>query len=291
MINNKLAIVIGHNAESQGAVRKDTGETEYSFNSRLSLYMEEFARKKYPDMETRVFRRMPMGSYKREINRVYDETDAWGANLTMELHFNSAADGSASGTETLTSGTPASMAAAVAVNSEIVATLGLRDRGVKTRRSGRGSQSLISGRAPAILVEPFFGSSQKGLAATDEEYEERGIAFAYIRGAAQALDVMPRQDLTGSRTIKTANQTKNVAKAGSAAGATGMVAAAINNSGLLDAANQTADVADRYGLTEWLPWIAWGGVGLAVLSLFIIPTAQDFIKSYRKEDQERFNGS
>lgn len=287
MGNKKLAIVIGHNSQSQGAVRKDTGETEYSFNNRIAMWMEEFARKMYPDLEIAVFRRQPLGSYTREINRVYDQTDAWGAHLTMELHFNSSGDTRATGTETLTSGTPASMAAAVAVNEEVVAALGLRDRGVKTRRSGRGSQSLISGRAPAILVEPYFGSSPKGLEATDEDHEEQALAMAYIRGAAKALSVMPRQDLSGSRTKKTANQAKTVSKVGQAGATAGILAYLGDASGVMEA----ADVVERVGLAGWLPYIAIGGMVIALLVLFVIPAMAEWIKQYREEDHEKYNGS
>ena len=287
MINKKLAIVIGHNSTSQGAVRADTGETEYIFNSRIAALMEEYARVKYPDMEVAIFRRQPMGSYSREINRVYGQTDAWGAHLTMELHFNSAASANATGSETLTSGTPASMAAAVAVNDEVVATLGLRDRGVKTRREGRGSQSLISGRAPAILTEPFFGSSAKGQKATDETHEEKALAMAYIRGAAKALNVMPRQDISGSRIMRDAGRAKTTAKLGQAGGGIGLTALLAEQTGIM----QAADVVDRVGLTEWLPYIAVGGVVIAFVALWVVPTIADGIKKSRKEDHERYNGS
>lgn len=291
MPNKKLAVVIGHNAQSQGAVRSDTGESEYMFNSRIALLMEEIARQKYPGLEIAIFRRQPMGSYKREIDRVYAQTDAWGAHLTMELHFNSAADKSATGAETLTSGTPASMAAAVAVNDEVVATLGLRDRGVKTRREGRGSQSLISGRAPAILVEPFFGSSPKGQAATDEPHEERALAYAYIRGAAKALQVMPRQDISESRTIREATRAETTSKIGQIGGLTGLGALLADTTGLADVADQAAGTIERFGLSEWLPYIALGGVAFAVLALWVIPMFTGEIKTFRKEDHERFNGS
>lgn len=287
MTNRKLAIVVGHNSQSQGAVRRDNQESEYMFNSRIASLMEEYARIKYPDLDIRTFFRQPLGSYTKEIRRVYDQTDAWGAHLTMELHFNASASPGASGTETLTSGTPASMAAAVAVNDEVVRALGLRDRGVKTRSEGRGSASLISGRAPAILTEPFFGSSTKGLTATDEATEEKALAMAYIRGAAEALDVMPRQDLAESRTLKEADRAKTTAKVGQAATGTTLTAFLADKSGVMDA----IDVADRAGLQEWLPYIIAGGAALAFLAFWILPAIADQIKDFREEDHKRYNGS
>lgn len=186
----KLAIVIGHNWKSQGAVRKDTGETEYKWNSRLAeMIVNEAA--VYPSIEVKVFKRTPGGGYRREIHRVYDETDDWNADATVELHFNSHHNPDATGTETLTSGTRLSLRFAEAVQENMLDALGLKDRGEKIVRSGRGSASLIAGRAPAILTEPFFGSSPKGLKATDESHEMRSLAVA-ILDATQSVFVDDR---------------------------------------------------------------------------------------------------
>ncbi|MCB1368096.1 MAG: N-acetylmuramoyl-L-alanine amidase [Rhodobacteraceae bacterium] len=141
----RLAIVVGHNSEKQGAVRGDTGETEFVWNSDMAKMIEGEAQA-YPDLEVKTFYRQPGLGYTREIRRVYEETDRWGANATVELHFNSSASPNASGAETLTSGTPASMALAVSVNQEMVAALGLKDRGVKTRSaSDRGGAGQLAG--------------------------------------------------------------------------------------------------------------------------------------------------
>jgi N-acetylmuramoyl-L-alanine amidase len=95
---------------------------------------------------------------------------------------------SATGTETLTSGSVGSVAFAELVQEEILDALGLRDRGLKyVTKEGRGGRSLFAGRAPAILVEPFFGSSPKGLAATDEDREMVMLADAILRAAARAF--------------------------------------------------------------------------------------------------------
>jgi len=195
----KLAVVVGHNSQSQGAVRHDTGETEYIWNGRLAQIMERMA----PEfgIDLRIFLRVPSGGYRGEISRVYKQVDIWGANASMELHFNGSSNPAASGTETLSSGTSLSLRLAQAVQDEVVIALGLRDRGVKTvRGSDRGGASLIAGAAPAILVEPFFGSSPTGQRATDELNEQETLARAYLRGAANALGAFPRPNLTESRT-------------------------------------------------------------------------------------------
>ncbi|MFY0619127.1 N-acetylmuramoyl-L-alanine amidase [Shimia sp.] len=184
----KLAIVVGHNAHAQGAVRQDTGETEFSWNSRLADIIKERAAR-FPSIEVRVFFREYMGSTTREVRDVYRQTDLWGADATCEHHFNSHSTTSATGTETLTSGTKSSVHFAEAVQEEMLSALGLRDRGEKyVSREGRGGKSLHFGRAPAILVEPFFGSSPKGLAATDEHHEMVRLADAILLGAQAAFE-------------------------------------------------------------------------------------------------------
>lgn len=196
----KLSILVGHNADAQGARRRDTGESEYVWNGRLAAMMQDLA----PEfgLIARVFRRTKGGTYSDEIRRVYNESDAWGAEGSVELHFNSHENSGATGTETLTSGTPASMRLAQDVQNEVMAALSLADRGIKTRREGRGSASLLFGKAPAIIVEPFFGSSPIGQQATDDPAEMEKLAKAILRGAARALNAMPRADLAQSRTIK-----------------------------------------------------------------------------------------
>ena len=44
----KLAIVVGHNSASQGAVRQDTGESEFVWNGRLAHRIERMAPRHTP---------------------------------------------------------------------------------------------------------------------------------------------------------------------------------------------------------------------------------------------------
>jgi len=182
----RLAVVIGHNARSRGAVRKDTGETEYEWNGRLAKIMEDLACEYH--LTLKVFRRTAGAGYYKQIRQVYAATDGWGADASIELHFNSSANPKSTGVEMLSSGSTRSLALAAAVQGQMVDVLGLRDRGVKIRTAQqRGGPSLHWGRAPAILGEPFFGSNRDGLLATDEVSEMQTIARAYLRGAQIAL--------------------------------------------------------------------------------------------------------
>ncbi len=150
----KIAIVVGHNAKAQGAVRKTDGRTEYDWNSELASLIALHGK------EVRVFNRVPVGGYSAEIDRVYAETDRWGADVTVELHFNSVANPTASGCLMLSSGTSGSMALAEELQARCVAVLENRDRGIRAlKRSDRGGRSLWQGRAPAVMIEPYFGSN------------------------------------------------------------------------------------------------------------------------------------
>lgn len=276
----RLAIVVGHNSEKQGAVRGDTGETEFVWNSDLAKLIEDEARD-YPAIEVKTFYRQPGLGYTREIRRVYEETDRWGANATVELHFNSSSNPSATGTETLTSGTPASMALAVSVNQEMVAALGLRDRGVKTRSSrDRGGASLMSGRAPAVLVEPFFGSSPRGQRATDTRSEKRALAEAIMRGVAASMNAMPRTDaqMAESRTLQhTKGQRRKIAGAVATAAATVGLSA---DATVLEAIG----VADQIGAV--LPWLKWIVPVALIGLLFALRMDADAIEEARWDDHE-----
>lgn len=264
----RLAIVVGHNSDSQGAVRRDTGESEFRFNSRLAEIIHTYARA-YDDLDAKIFYRQAGGGYTREIRRVYAETDAWGADATVELHFNGAADQRATGTETLTSGTPASMRMAVEVNNAMVAALGLRDRGVKTRRDGRGSASLMTGSAPAILVEPFFGSSPHDCEAVNGGAQEEALARAILRGVTKAYDLMPRKSLENSRTLEAVEKSRKANKVGQAGAATTLATTVLGNNPTLESAIGVGRLLDGA-----MPWLAGAGVAI-VIGAFIYKSWQD----------------
>lgn len=282
----KLAIVVGHNSDSQGAVRTDTRESEFRFNSRIAELIKTYARQ-YDGLSTQIFFRQSGGGYTREIRRVYAETDAWGADATVELHFNGAKSPQATGTETLTSGTPASMRMAVEVNNAMVAALGLRDRGVKTRREGRGSQSLMVGDAPAILIEPFFGSSASDCKAVGPSGEE-ALARAVLRGVTKANDLMPRKNLDDSRTIKEVKRQKayQVAQAVSVPGFAGSESLRTT---IEDTRGEVDALAAPPGsaFAEWLPWISFGLAVVAIAATIAQRVSTNRIEGARVDDHKK----
>lgn len=178
----KIGIVIGHNERAQGAVRTTDGRTEYDWNGDLAGRIAALG----PD-QVRVFRREwnPRG-YRAEIGEVYAASDEWGADVTAELHFNGSTDRSVGGTETWYA-TNAGLALAEPVQAAMTSALGLRDRGVrKAGATQNGYRSLISGRAPAVLVEPYFGSHAPDCVRADQQREALASAiFTALGGVAR----------------------------------------------------------------------------------------------------------
>lgn len=176
--DKKIAIVIGHNPSAQGAVRVKDKESEYVWNSKLAAAIV-----KHGNGNVKVFRRQAGMEYYKEIDKVYDEVNAWGPDVALELHFNANENRTATGTETLSTGSTGSLALAKAVQANMVRVLGLRDRGVTTITSReRGGRGIFRAKAPAILLETYFGSNYNDCNIVDERLDV--LAKAIYDGAA-----------------------------------------------------------------------------------------------------------
>jgi len=165
-------IIVGHNRKSQGAVRVTDGKSEFDWNSDLARRIKALAEHD-PDVDVGIVFRQP-GGYTRQIRDAYAAADRAGADYTIELHFNASASASASYTCTLTSGTTGSLRLCEALQSAQVRALGLRDAGVIVRKrgGGRGWRSLWTGRAPAALIEPYFGSNSRDCILAEKRKDE-----------------------------------------------------------------------------------------------------------------------
>lgn len=182
----KLGIIVGHNSRQKGAEGiSPVGEMEFDYNNDVAALMREIS----DDLgiDARVFNRKYSGSYRKEIEAVYSESDDWGSDATIELHFN-AFNSTVAGTETLAGPSNQSLILAMDVH-RIVAQLFRRnastDRGIKEYRYVvRGQLSLVAGACPAILVEPFFGDNRAD-ARLAADLGKEALAHAYMAGAAK----------------------------------------------------------------------------------------------------------
>lgn len=173
----RLAIVVGHTKSAPGAVGIDL-PPEYEYNKRVAELIEERARIAGIPL-VRTFFRDGVG-----IRGAYAQVDEWRADFSIELHYNGAASAAANGCETLSSGSKGSLALASYVHTEMLIAMQNTDRGVKVRKTGRGSTSLSAGRAPAVIIEPAFGSNPMDAMRLKQGQEL--IAQACINGAVQA---------------------------------------------------------------------------------------------------------
>lgn len=163
-----LAIAIGHSPTSQGASGKlnDKIWTEFSYNTDLANDIAlQFVERCIGDhVDVYLFRRQDSES---PIHDLCGEINACNPNLAIELHCNSHADESISGTETLywSRSKPGKEAAEIFQDC-IAECLGLRDRGLKkiTSVEQRGGTFLALTDCPSLILEPFFISNPSDLA-------------------------------------------------------------------------------------------------------------------------------
>jgi N-acetylmuramoyl-L-alanine amidase len=201
-----LVLVVGHNERAQGAQRVDNGETEFSFNQRIAARAKTIARNSYPNLGVTVLLRRHVGSNRREILTVYQEADRIGADVTIDLHFNSFDTPAAGGCEVRHAGSRRGSALAQHLYDRILRAFpDLRRRGLQIPEGHNdGLTNVTAGRAPAALVEPFFGSNRGDCEMFETADQERALAQAYVDGAVAALkDWHPEWEPSASATQAT----------------------------------------------------------------------------------------
>ena len=155
----KCALVIGHKKSSPGASNKSSGVTEFVFNDKLAIDIEE-------EISGLEIQRV----YRRTYNSLPGDINELNPDFIVSLHCN-AFDGSASGTEVLYyhRSTKGNLIAGI-LNEQLVEALGLKNRGLKPKTAeDRGGYLLRNTVAPCVIAEPFFIDNNKDLkTATDK---------------------------------------------------------------------------------------------------------------------------
>ena len=156
----KIALVIGHRSESQGA-KSVKRISEYAYWYTWLHLAKHF----FPDAhQYRVFERNDMDGrgYRERMRKLGKRIDEWGADIAISFHFNAAQNVKAEGFEVLcTTNTPSQLYARLMAGIMDEHLYG-DNRGIKTvRRSDRGGGFLYGTRAVAILLEPFFGTNRE----------------------------------------------------------------------------------------------------------------------------------
>lgn len=151
----KFAVIVGHTSTSQGAYSPHGIGSEFAYNSNVAKYLTDIADVYHYESYKQGYRGM--------VNKVFSEINQKDYLLTIELHYNSVGDSSANGSSVLYYHMSGKGKAYAEKLSEMLShRFGTKNRGITgRRREERGGYALYAGKAPAVLVEPFFGSNKE----------------------------------------------------------------------------------------------------------------------------------
>lgn len=152
----KVALVLGHHQKSKGAYSPWLDYSEWDF------YNDVVDCVRCVD----VFLHNPsIKSYTKRIQNTAAQLNKGNYDLVIELHFNSSSNPSANGCETLyyhKSIKGKEYAKLFSDTVELWTGIKQRNNGLKKLEPGdRGYGSVFYPSAPAILIEPFFGSNKR----------------------------------------------------------------------------------------------------------------------------------
>lgn len=169
----KVALIIGHSQQEQGASNHN-GMTEWAYNSMLvGLIAEKLKQAGGIDFE--IVNRTTLKALPEAVN----ETDA---DIAISFHAN-AFNTRATGSEVLYwHSSDEGKALSERINWAICEALGLRNRGLKSIKSGeRGAYLLQKTTMPCVILEPFFIDNDKDLkAAMDKQIDLADAIFSTI---------------------------------------------------------------------------------------------------------------
>jgi N-acetylmuramoyl-L-alanine amidase len=174
-LDKKLcALVIGHKRMSPGAVNAASGLSEFDFNEKLALLIEE-------KVEAAQIQRV----YRRTWETLPGDLNALNPHFIVSLHCN-AFNSQVSGTEVLYyHKSQTGKRIAEILQKGLVAFLGLPDRGIKAKTAeDRGGLLLRGAHAPCVIAEPFVIDNDQDLARAQADLD--GLAKAY----AAAINAM-----------------------------------------------------------------------------------------------------
>jgi len=173
----KIAIIIGHDADKQGAYGNE-GLSEWEFNDELIQSMFFDGRLSNKHEYYIMYRSADLNGYTKQMKDLHKRIDKIGCELSVEFHFNSFSNPSANGNEVLYCSKGGKHYADIM--DECLDELPNRDRGVKKVTKGdRGGGFCCRGNSKSIIVEPFFGANQSDYVRTgqyryllEDAYEE-----------------------------------------------------------------------------------------------------------------------
>ena len=158
----RAAICVGHSRIGDKGASSVGGVDEWTFNKKVADLLQKQLR--HQGINSVVFDDYPSESYGRAMDWIGQSVEKEKCDIAIELHFNSYSSSKAEGYEYLyyhTSNNGRRLAECFRkAHSKTFAVQ--KDRGVKAiEPDGRGARFLRSVPPPAVICEPFFGSSPK----------------------------------------------------------------------------------------------------------------------------------
>jgi N-acetylmuramoyl-L-alanine amidase len=154
---NKIAILTGHAPDSKGAYSKWL-PSEFDYNTQVAEELKKINSSLYTVYTHDSY----LGGYYAMEKRTADTINKDSFDLTLELHYNSASP-LAHGTECCYwFASKKGKEYAQKISEEISQRLDTTNRGIKAlyNKNDRGYWFTYLMKAPAVIVEPFFGSNE-----------------------------------------------------------------------------------------------------------------------------------
>ena len=158
----KVAICIGHSRIGDKGARSVGGISEWIYNSEVATLLAKQLKQR--GIASAIIDDYPCESYSGAMSWLSKEVDKINADVAIELHFNSFSSSSAEGYEYLyyahsAEGKRLALCLQKAHQSKSTAQ---KNRGAKPiERKDRGGHFVTMVKPPAVICEPFFGSSPK----------------------------------------------------------------------------------------------------------------------------------
>lgn len=206
----RIVLDAGHGYNTAGKRCPDDSMREWEFNSVVAAYAaEELAQ--YSGVTTK-FTHDTTGKTDVALSTRTKTANAWPADILVSIHANAAAGtwGSANGIETFVHslGAAQSVKLAQAVQAQLIARTGRRDRGVKA-----GNLHMVrESKAPAILVECGFMDNREEAALLKTDAYRRKCAEAIVAGIVSTYGLKRKEGALDLRVDK-ANVTVDGKKA------------------------------------------------------------------------------
>lgn len=174
----KVLLIIGHNPRSKGAHNRELDISEFDF---WEKYVESQVQRWHNESghHFQIVTRPSNKGYHEQMREVHKHGDDYGAECSVEFHFNGAVK-VVKGHEVLHfRGSKNGKRIARICDKAFDTHLPNRDRGVKPRGVNQsGGYGLYVGKYPSILVEPFFNKQLPDYTEDGQYHENLNDAFS-----------------------------------------------------------------------------------------------------------------